>query len=59
MYLVFQFLALLGFSCSLWDLVPQPGIEPQPPALGAQNLNHWTTRQAVPVCLFECDVLKC
>ena len=25
-------------------LVPQPGIEPVPPALEAQNLNHWTTR---------------
>ena len=28
------------FSCSVWDLVPQPGIEPRPPALGAQNLSH-------------------
>ena len=24
-------------------LVPQPGMEPVFPALGAQNLNHWTT----------------
>ena len=24
-------------------LVPQPGIEPGPPALEAQSLNHWTT----------------
>ena len=23
-------------------LVPQPGIEPTPPALEAQSLNHWT-----------------
>ena len=28
----------------MWDLVPQPGIEPRPPALEAQNLSHWTTR---------------
>ena len=26
-------------------LVPRPGIEPVPPALGAQNLPHWTTRE--------------
>ena len=29
------------------DLVPWPGIEPQPPAMGARRLNHWATR-AVP-----------
>ena len=33
------------FSCSTWDLVPWPGIEPGPPALGAQSLSHWTTRE--------------
>ena len=27
------------------DLVPCPGIETRPPALGAQSLNHWTTRE--------------
>ena len=31
------------FSCGMWDLVPWPGIEPRPPALGAQSLSHWTT----------------
>ena len=29
-------------------LVPQPGIKPVPPALGVQNLNHWTARE-VPI----------
>ena len=28
-----------------WDLVPWPGIEPRPPALGTQSLGHWTTRE--------------
>ena len=30
-----------------WDkhLVPWPGIEPWPPALGEQSLSHWTTRE--------------
>ena len=37
----------------MWDLVPWPGIEPRSPALGAQCLIHWTTRE-VP----ESRVLK-
>ena len=28
-------------------LVPHPGIEPMPPALGAQSLNHWTAREVL------------
>ena len=32
-------------------LVPQPGIEPVPPALGAQSLNHGTARE-VPMVEF-------
>ena len=33
---------------TLWHvriLVPQPGVEPVPPAVEAQSLNHWTARQ--------------
>ena len=60
-------MAALGLSCGtwdlhcgmrdllveagMWDLVPQPGIEPRSPALGALSLNHWTTRE-VPQGLF-------
>ena len=33
-------------SCGTWDLVPRPGIEPRPPVLGVQSLNHWTTRES-------------
>ena len=33
------------FSCGMWDLVPWPGIEPGPPALGARSLSHRTTRE--------------
>ena len=36
----FFFLAAL---CSLWDLVPQPGIEPVPSVVETWGLNHWTT----------------
>ena len=35
---------LLVAAC-MQDLVPRPGIEPGPPALGAQSLTHWTTRE--------------
>ena len=53
------FVELCGiFSCSrealsyeMWDLVPWPGIEPQPPALGVRSLSHWTTRE-VPDYIF-------
>ena len=35
--------------CSMWDLVPWPGIEPRPSALRAWSLSPWTTRE-VPIC---------
>ena len=38
------------FSCSMWDLVPCPGIKPRPPALWAQSHNHGATRE-VPLSL--------
>ena len=28
----------------MWDLVPQPWVEPGPPVLGVQSLSRWTTR---------------
>ena len=34
-------------------LVPQPGIEPNPPALGAWSLDHWSSR-GVPREALEC-----
>ena len=36
-----------GLSCSLWDLVPWPGVEPGPSALGEWSLSHWTTREVL------------
>ena len=38
-------MAVPGLSCSMWDQVPRPGIEPWPPALRAQSLSRWTTRE--------------
>ena len=37
--------AVLGLSCTMWDLVPWPGIEPEPSALVVQSLSHCTTRE--------------
>ena len=37
----------------MWDLVPGPGIEPLPSALGAQRLSHWTTRESPEHSLAE------
>ena len=34
------------------DLVPRPGIEPGPLALGVRSLTHWATRQ-VPTIIFK------
>ena len=31
--------------CGIWDFSSQPGIKPEPPALEAQSLNHWTARR--------------
>ena len=41
----FIFLAAPGLSCSMWDAVLPPGLEPQAPALRAQSLSHWATRE--------------
>ena len=48
----FFFFKLFIYLFILWPrreaceiLVPQPGIEPGPPALGAWSLNHWSARE--------------
>ena len=39
------------------DLVPRPGIELGPPALGAQSLTHWTTREVPDTLLRALQML--
>ena len=48
-FLSIYLLAALGLSCDMWDLVPWSGIKLRPPALRAQGLGRWTTREA-PSC---------
>ena len=38
-------------------LVPQPGVEPMPPAVEAWSLSHWTTRE-VPGVLLSISKIK-
>ena len=42
----FFFLPLYHVACGI--LVPRPEIEPVPPALESQSLNHWTPREVPP-----------
>ena len=39
-------------SCGTWGLVPWPGIEPGPPALGVQSVSHWTIREVPHIYIF-------
>ena len=39
-------------SCSMWDIVPRPGIEPWPSSLEAWTLSYWTIRE-VPHLVFS------
>ena len=44
---------LFGYTCAACRiLVPQPGIEPTPPVVEVQNLNHWATREFPGLILF-------
>ena len=38
-----------GLSWDMQGLVPWPGLEPGPPALGAQSLRHWSIREVPPL----------
>lgn len=38
-------LLLLFWPCNMWDLIPQPRIEPALPALEAQSPDHWMTKE--------------
>ena len=46
------------FGHTAWhvgSLVPWPGIEPKPPALGIRSLNHWTIREVSDMSFFAFD----
>ena len=41
---------IVYLHCAMQDLVPWPGIKPRPPALGAQRVNQWATREVWSPC---------
>ena len=67
-FFVFVLACGLLVAACMYDLVPQPGIEPRPSALGAQSLTHWTTREVPKVAFLKgkpdqfthlCKALQC
>lgn len=37
------------WPCSMWNLsFPNPGLDPAPPTLDMQSINHWTAREISP-----------
>ena len=43
----------------MWGLVPWPGSDLGPPALGVWNLSHWATREVLSVFLFFNQCVLC
>ena len=44
--------AIWTLNGNMWDLVPWPGIEPEPSAFGAWSLSHWTPREVLTTVFF-------
>ena len=46
-FLIFKFFNYFFWPCHVacGILVSQPGVEPMPPAVEVQSLNHWTARE--------------
>ena len=58
-FLIFYLMLFIWSCCTACGiLVPQGGTELTPPALKAQSLNHWITRE-VPQFLFFWSLLLC
>ena len=45
-------------SCSMWDLSSLTRAQTMLPALGAQNLSHWTTREALRLRFWGVEIWK-
>ena len=60
LFFLFSYLfGCAGLNCSMWDLVPWPGTKPRPPAVGAQSLSHWTTREVLRIWILNFHSLSC
>ena len=45
------------FGCTVQILVPQPGIEPVSPAMGALSFNHWMAMEVLKLPKINEEVL--
>jgi len=45
-------------SCSMRDLISQPGIKPKPLALGAQSFSYWATREVLSFSFSSCSSIS-
>ena len=58
-FLIFIYLAVLGCSFSLWDLVPWPGIEPRPLHWDQPSLSPWKPGKSPSYRLIYLWTLSC
>ena len=42
-----------------WHVLPQPGIEPVPPAVEARSTNYWAAREVLPPTSLRRDAQSC
>ena len=54
----YLFFFILTHPVALRILALQPGIEPMPPAVEVQSLNHWTTREVLRCFLLKISFIK-
>ena len=62
-YFFYQFFSWIIFifwlcraACGI--LIPWPGIEPMPPTMDTQDLNHWTAGKVTLFCQFYWDIIN-
>lgn len=48
------YLAVLVLSCGTRDLLLPTRVEPGPPAVGAQRLSHWITKEVPGLVFLTC-----
>ena len=49
----FVIVMYLAAPCGMQDLCPRLGIEPMPPAVEAQSLNHWIAGEVPQPCVLK------
>ena len=55
---LFIYLAMMGVSCGMWDLVPWPEMKPRCTLHWKRGFpaSHWTSKEVPCKCLFSCTI---